>query len=588
MSIGQRFNLPYVTVFDVASIGIPGALLFFYLSGTSTPTNTYSDQGLTVPNTNPVVANQAGQFPSIFLDPAITYKVVLTDRLDVQVWTADPVVDGIFSSDQLTFLQGGTGAVSRTAQNKMRDVINAKDFGATGAGSVDDTAAIQRAITYATSLGGGEVRLTSGVYLNSGLNLPTNVYLTGDDQGSTILQATAGTTVAVDASSGFIQGNGGTYRLNCGLRNLTILNTSATAAVGFRGKGFTKGCALENISIIGGAEGIDAEFCFLSAWENIECREMTGVGMNFYNECNMISTRLLKVQANGDEGIITNGNNGIIFDVDIEFPGKNGVRIDSGRAIKVQGYMEGLNPTVSGYAGVKVVNGDTIKVDDIFFDATQVVDGRDGSGTFVSIVGGTRVFFTWPGFASIGNTQTFCTIAAGAMYCEAYIPLGATFTNAEPSSRVYNEKQNELGVLVYNDAGVTQSIPGTNTPTTIIYKSTEYDAKAEYNTTTGVFSPKDYGEYLFTMCIGLSGLAAAGFIQPSLLDQTNTFLSGQAPRTYNGSAATAESPVVIASWSRFCTPGVAYVTRLAATNSAGAANTVANFENANLSIKRVG
>jgi hypothetical protein len=80
---------PYQTVVDSTGTPVPGALLYFYASGTNTPLTTYSDALLTVPNPNPVKANAAGVFPNIFM--AGNYKVVLTDSLGNQLWTADPV-----------------------------------------------------------------------------------------------------------------------------------------------------------------------------------------------------------------------------------------------------------------------------------------------------------------------------------------------------------------------------------------------------------------------------------------------------------------------------------------------------------------
>lgn len=91
MTAAPRFILPFQTVISSAGVPLPGALLEFFLEDTDTHSPTYSDAELTVPNLNPVPALSNGMFPAIFLNPAITYKVRLSDRNGVEIWTAYPV-----------------------------------------------------------------------------------------------------------------------------------------------------------------------------------------------------------------------------------------------------------------------------------------------------------------------------------------------------------------------------------------------------------------------------------------------------------------------------------------------------------------
>lgn len=92
-----RFVMPIEQVVndDASNVGA-GWLLNFYLTGTSTRKDTFSDSALTTANANPVVADAAGRFGDIFLESG-TYKVVLTDADAVEKWTADPV-DGAAGS----------------------------------------------------------------------------------------------------------------------------------------------------------------------------------------------------------------------------------------------------------------------------------------------------------------------------------------------------------------------------------------------------------------------------------------------------------------------------------------------------------
>ena len=67
----------------------PGAKAHFYLTGTTTNTNTYTDAALTTPSSNPVVADAAGVFATIYLDPDIVYKLTLNDSTDSLIYTED-------------------------------------------------------------------------------------------------------------------------------------------------------------------------------------------------------------------------------------------------------------------------------------------------------------------------------------------------------------------------------------------------------------------------------------------------------------------------------------------------------------------
>jgi hypothetical protein len=56
-------------------------------------------------------------------------------------------------STKLAFIQNGTGAVTRTVESKLRDVVSVKDFGAVGNGVADDTAALTAMFNHCNSQG---------------------------------------------------------------------------------------------------------------------------------------------------------------------------------------------------------------------------------------------------------------------------------------------------------------------------------------------------------------------------------------------------------------------------------------------------
>jgi hypothetical protein len=93
-------------------------------------------------------------------------------------------------SNDIGFIQAGSGAVVRTAQSKMRDVVSVKDFGAVGDGVADDTVAIQAAL----DCGVGVVNMDNGSYRVSTLNIPSGVTLRGEGKAKTSIICTSNAT----------------------------------------------------------------------------------------------------------------------------------------------------------------------------------------------------------------------------------------------------------------------------------------------------------------------------------------------------------------------------------------------------------
>lgn len=68
-----------------------GFLLYTYQTETTTPLATYSDEALTIPNTNPIEADSTGSFGNVWVNDLSLYKIILNDADDVLVASFDPV-----------------------------------------------------------------------------------------------------------------------------------------------------------------------------------------------------------------------------------------------------------------------------------------------------------------------------------------------------------------------------------------------------------------------------------------------------------------------------------------------------------------
>lgn len=123
------------------------------------------------------------------------------------------------TAEQVTFKSQGLGAVTRTVQDKLADVVSVKDFGAVGDGVTDDTAAIQAAIDWviyrnlaynasqpnacpgAVYLPGGSYRITDTIHVGYGVPAGTQytgVHLYGDGRRFRNYLPIKGTAIVAD------------------------------------------------------------------------------------------------------------------------------------------------------------------------------------------------------------------------------------------------------------------------------------------------------------------------------------------------------------------------------------------------------
>lgn len=87
-----NFVMPFRPAFDSNAYPIAGAQAVFTLAGTTTLTPIYTNSGLSIEATNPLIANASGQFPQTFLDDTIPVRLRIFDK-GVDITTAASLED---------------------------------------------------------------------------------------------------------------------------------------------------------------------------------------------------------------------------------------------------------------------------------------------------------------------------------------------------------------------------------------------------------------------------------------------------------------------------------------------------------------
>lgn len=168
-----------------------------YVAGTSTAATLYSDNGIT-PLANPFLSSSTGQVA--FYAANGLYDLVVSKIGYLTVTISAIELDDLLApsgSNSVGYLPAGAGAAATTVQTKLRESVSAKDFGAVGDGTTDDSAAINAAIASNRNIyfPAGTYFIASSIQVAS----KSNVVLQGAGVDVAIIKCSSSATFTVPA-----------------------------------------------------------------------------------------------------------------------------------------------------------------------------------------------------------------------------------------------------------------------------------------------------------------------------------------------------------------------------------------------------
>ena len=177
------------------------------------------------------------------------------------------------------FIQAGTGAVQRTVESKLQDMVSVKDFGAVGDGVADDTAAIQASIDAGE---GRTVLIPKGTYL---ISSTLNISVSGVNLiGSSLAQGVFGDTTEKGATLKWTGGANPMITILVGGGNQAAKSGGSIQKLKLDGAGIATNCLKTESAMAWRFEDLKLIGAVTAAWD-MTGREPYNAGFNSNYQC---------------------------------------------------------------------------------------------------------------------------------------------------------------------------------------------------------------------------------------------------------------------------------------------------------------
>jgi len=210
VGVGQQY-------FDNNGVPLAGGLIYTYQAGTSTPLATYTDNGGTTANANPIVLDSAGRVPyEIWMFTGYSYKFVIQSATANSIQTLDnlypilqnaPTSAPAIPSGGIILWSGSTGSVpsgwylcdgtNGTPDLRNSFIVGAGNTYAVGAtGGTADAIVVSHTHTATSTVTDPGHTHLGGVYNYYSASTGSGGYVSGINQTTATQTATTGITVA--------------------------------------------------------------------------------------------------------------------------------------------------------------------------------------------------------------------------------------------------------------------------------------------------------------------------------------------------------------------------------------------------------